>query len=1746
LVFLETNDKANRKQHDMKNNLPLTKITQANTYPSSVAGISSLLTKKKNFMKKILASSTIALAILSLNLFFTTTTFAEIAIRGTNTTGSSTNTNLIINKPTGVAVGDVMIVNIVKYGSATTPSLAGWTLISGTLLGGSSGGTSRYGAILYRVVTGTEGANFTFALGTNSYAAGSILAFSGVDVSGATPFDVAPGSISTPAGTAGSVTVTSITTNTPNAAVIMFGMNSSNPARSFATWTTASPTLAEIYDYTGATYETVGAAWAKKPTAGSTGTSSLTLSGTGAYVGGILIALKAIPIPTITSLGSTSSCPGTNITINGTNLTGATAADVKIGGTAVTAIVSNNGTQIEATIGSGTTGNVTVTTGGGTATSSATFTVNALPVITGQPASPAAVCAGTNSSTFTVTATGTGLTYQWQRGISGTYTDITAATAPDDGATYSNYNTAILTIANAPIGMNGYTYRCVVSGTCSPSVTSDGTAALTLLNNPIVTSPTSASITSSGATLGGNITSIGCSDVIERGIYWSTTDGFADGTGTKVSETPGPYTSGVFTIPVTDLAPNTVYYYKAFATNSGGTTYSAQETFTTLCEAAGNPADFGSNVWNVYGYDGANMDLSGITYRGYYTVAGTPSFNSTDSWTDTSSPSSALSYQGCPVVADAFTFVHKRQGFTCGTYQIDCYHDDDARLYIDDVLVWSSDLWGAVTNIWTGVLDENSTVEYRVMDGAGPSSGALTFTYTPAADFSGTPTSITPGSTVAFTDLSTGTVTSRVWTFEGGNPSTSTDTNPVVTYNTPGTYDVSLTVTSFCGEQTTTKANYITVGTSNSVTFTSSNPAWAVPCGVTSITVECWGGGGAGGSATGFRAHAGGGAGGAYVKKVNISVIPGSTHPLVVGGVATASSNAVVNGNPSSFDVNVVVASGGAGGLVSSGATSNGGLGSTTGCIGDAGSIFAGGNGGNGTSNYSGGGGGGAGSSGAGNNATAQTAGGTRTEYGGSGGNGVNVNDTRNAGSTYGGGGSGGFAGGNPDRAGGNGAAGFVRITYIQAPPPTVSITGPNSICVDGRTNLSPTTGGTWASSSGAAQVLNDGTVIGLSAGSATFTFTETATGCSSTTAAVTIYAKPTQATAGADQSIAGGLPLTSGSLGGNAPVGVETGAWSQVSGPSTASFSNSGDRASTATVTAYGTYTFRWTISNANCSTSDDITVSYSMKVSVADGSWSDANTWNPVGVPISSDDVTVAHAVTIGNGTTGVTNNLTVSSGKSLTIAAGGALTVSGDLTNNGTVTINSEAAPTTDTPSDAGSGSLIVNGTSTGNVTYNRYVESGRWYITASPVDVYTSNSFVAANEPNIKKANDGTYDFATLDEGVNDWSYPSSITDPARGKGYLTRLKAGQNNIVFTGTLNTGVDASVASTVDVHGWNAIGNPFTSSIGVTDNASSVQNFLTVNSAKLIPDYAAIYVWNQTGSYNETEDYYKVISNSGYTSPDGYANLSASVVQAGQGFLVNVSTDDISLSFTRQMQLHNTTESLKSAQISWPGITLKAENSGNTRTTVVAFNSNMTEGIDKTYDAGLFSASDFNVYTHLANNMSQTDLAIQCLPEGDWDKLSVPIGLDLPDGGEVTFKAAGVILPDGLFPVIEDRQLKRRTSLKSETDSYKVTLTGEVAGTGRFYLHIGGVIMPEDPEELINTRYSARYDNDRITIFGNVAEPTKAILYDLMGRKLGEYPLLQDNYNDIPAVGLTQRVYLLRLEGKDYRQVIKVPVAK
>ena len=121
-------------------------------------------------------------------------------------------------------------------------------------------------------------------------------------------------------------------------------------------------------------------------------------------------------------------------------------------------------------------------------------------------------------------------------------------------------------------------------------------------------------------------------------------------------------------------------------------------------------------------------------------------------------------------------------------------------------------------------------------------SNTLTMTVTgpPVSDFTSTlPRKFCSGGTVTYTDASLLSPTSWAWSFPGGTPSSSTAQNPVVTYNTPGTYSVTLTATNANGPGTTmTKTGYITVFTAPAAACTHTRTGNPNTIGIVNVTLN--------------------------------------------------------------------------------------------------------------------------------------------------------------------------------------------------------------------------------------------------------------------------------------------------------------------------------------------------------------------------------------------------------------------------------------------------------------------------------------------------------------------------------------------------------------------------------------------------------------------------------------------------------------------------------------------------------------------------------------------------------------------------------------------------------------------------------------------------------------------------------------------------------------------------------------------
>ena len=122
-------------------------------------------------------------------------------------------------------------------------------------------------------------------------------------------------------------------------------------------------------------------------------------------------------------------------------------------------------------------------------------------------------------------------------------------------------------------------------------------------------------ITDNSAMSGGNVTSDGAAPIISRGVCWSKT---ANPT-TSDEHTTDSTGTGSFTSAINDLSPGTLYHVRAYATNSAGTAYGEDVTFTTSTTAPTVTTTAVSSVMSTSAMSGGNVTSGGgasVTARG--------------------------------------------------------------------------------------------------------------------------------------------------------------------------------------------------------------------------------------------------------------------------------------------------------------------------------------------------------------------------------------------------------------------------------------------------------------------------------------------------------------------------------------------------------------------------------------------------------------------------------------------------------------------------------------------------------------------------------------------------------------------------------------------------------------------------------------------------------------------------------------------------------------------------------------------------------------------------------------------------------------------------------------------------------------------------------------------------------------------------------------------------------------------------
>jgi hypothetical protein len=499
-------------------------------------------------------------------------------------------------------------------------------------------------------------------------------------------------------------------------------------------------------------------------------------------------------------------------------------------------------------------------------------------------------------------------------------------------------------------------------------------------------------------------------------------------------------------------------------------------------------------------------------------------------------------------------------------------------------------------------------------------------------------------------------------------------------------------------------------------------------------------------------------------------------------------------------------------------------------------------------------------------------------------------------------------------------------------------------------------------------------------------------------------------------------------------------------------------------------------------------------------DTDWTNIGNWSN-GLPTSDMDVKIPNTTIKPILNTTITiDNLSVELNAELILNEQAALTLKENLTNEGTLTINS---------SETNSGSIIVEGDSTGNIIYNRYV-STNWHLVSSPVtDQDYNNDWVAANSISSGTINPDLRGIAAYDNNLGSWDYmlegeSSSFT---AGKGYsMLRMSAG--NLSFTGSvITTSITKDIVKGTS-NAFNLIGNVYPSYIPLNASADATNNFLTINSGVL--EEQTIWIWNGS-SY----------------PPLNHAS-SSQFISPGQGFFVKSKAAGGSVSFTTEMQNHQSSSFIKSEQAR-PEIRLFLTSGKSKKYTDVFYIDNTTKGFDNGYDSSLYSDSsgDFEIFTKLVNQEKDMNLAIQSIPK-DFS-IVIPVGIYSPINADIEIATISKNLVGDLKIYLEDKKLRTFTLLDNSERMYSFRTDEVLTGSGRFYLHVSSETL-----NILETIFSdvVIYSSNKKVYLKNLPSSNGFItVFDIKGKQIMRHELNDTNV-EISLEKLASTVYFLLIE--------------
>ena len=531
-------------------------------------------------------------------------------------------------------------------------------------------------------------------------------------------------------------------------------------------------------------------------------------------------------------------------------------------------------------------------------------------------------------------------------------------------------------------------------------------------------------------------------------------------------------------------------------------------------------------------------------------------------------------------------------------------------------------------------------------------------------------------------------------------------------------------------------------------------------------------------------------------------------------------------------------------------------------------------------------------------------------------------------------------------------------------------------------------------------------------------------------------------------------------------------------------------------------------------------------------DSDWSKGSNWSIGAAPRTYDTVlvdgTFPNEPLISSSTDGVAKTVIVASGNTLTIGQSSSLTISGDFTNDGTVTLNSTADDFS---------SLIVEGTATGDITYNRYVNAyntdGGWDFVGSPTAM-TIEEFTTANAGDLQTLGDD-FAFASYNNAAGQWQlYPtvSPTGSFTAGQGYAMATAAG-STVAFTGTMKTADQSiNIINNNGLNGvgrrWNLVSNPYPSYINGND-AAGATNFIGANTDVIDGDFGAVYGWNGS-SY----DIYNLLDVAFSIAP-------------GQAFWVAaLNTTTTALNFTADMRTTTGTgDFVAGPQPLTYHVALELYN-GETQkaTTDFYFRDGLSLGIDPWYDAGAFNQST-KLSSRLAQGSQETAFARNAMGMDAMQNTRVPLEIRQNAGQTFTISIADMNLPEDIYVYLEDTVNGTLTSLKE--GEFELTALSDLSGLDRFFIVFKSNSVLSNGDTLgigaLNV-YKANSESF-VTITGITPELEKldVTLYNMIGQTVRGKSFNPNTATQrVSTQGLASGLYMVQIKSGNQTTVKKV----